>query len=99
MAAATARPAQGGEGADSGERRAGTAAAGVAVGPGPERLPVYIVQWREVARGPVSRPIAAACLSPDVRARLQSGVPVMLGDRRRVQWNLDASRASRRDAG
>ena len=47
---------------------------------------------------PVPRPVAAAHLSLHVRARLHGGLPVVLGDRRRIQRLRRAPGEPRRDA-
>ena len=49
-------------------------------------------------RGPLPGPLAAPRLSLHVRARLQGGLPVLLGDRRRLQRHRRAPGEPRRDA-
>ena len=74
------------------------AAAGAAVGAHRQGYRFDTDDGQRLARGPVPRPLAAARLSLHVRARLQGGLPVLLGDRRRVQRHRRASRQPRRHA-
>ena len=53
---------------------------------------------QRVARRPVPRPLAASRLSLHVRPRLHGRMPVLLGDRRRLQRLRGASGEPRRDA-
>ena len=48
-------------------------------------------QFDGFSRRPLPRPFATPCLPPHVRARLQRGLSVLLGDRGRLQWNPSPS--------
>ena len=75
----------GGEGAHPAQRRAGAAAAGAAVGPDRQGVPIRHRRGERLAGGSLPGALAAARLPLHVRARLQGGVSVLLGDRRRVR--------------
>ena len=55
-------------------------------------------EGQRLAGGSLQRALAAPRLSLHVRARLQGRLPVLLGDRRRLQRHRRASRQPRRDA-
>src|SRR5207245_810682 len=71
--------------ADGGERRAGAAAAGPAVGPDRQGISIRDRRGDRLAGRPLPRALAAPHLPLHVRARLHGGVSVLLGDRRRVR--------------
>ena len=98
MACGAARAAQGGEGADAARRRSGAAAPGTALGPGRQGVPVRDRRGQRLAGGPVPRALAAPRLPLHVRARLQGGVSVLLGDRGRLQRLRRSPRQPRRRA-
>ena len=85
MAGSAARAARGGEGADAAQRRAGAAAAGAAVGPDRQGVPIRDRRRERLAGGPLPRALAAPRLPLHVRARLHGGLSVLLGDRGRVR--------------
>src|SRR6267142_4736104 len=96
MARSTGRAAQGGEGADTPRRRAGSAAAGIAVGPGRQAVSIRDRRGQRLAGGALPRPLAAPRLSLHVRPRLQGGLRDVLDDRGRVQWICHSSGQPRR---
>jgi uncharacterized protein YndB with AHSA1/START domain len=77
--------AQGGEGADAAQRRAGAAAAGAAVGSDRQGVSIRDRRRERLAGRPLPRALAAPRLPLHVRARLHGGVSVLLVDRGRVQ--------------
>src|SRR6267143_7075824 len=81
VARSAARAARGGEGANAAQRRAGAAAAGAAVGSDREGVSIRDRRGERFAGRSFSRPLAAPRLPLHVRARLQGGVSVLLGDR------------------
>ena len=83
--AARLAAARGGEGPHAAQRRAGAAAAGAAVGPDRQGVPIRDRRGERLADGPLPRALAAPRLPLHVRARLHGGVPVLLGDRGRLQ--------------
>ena len=98
MAGRAARAARGGEGAHAAQRRAGAAAAGAAVGPDRQGVSVRDRRGERLAGGPLPRALAAARLPLHVRARLQGGLSVLLGDRGRLQRVRRAPGQPRRHA-
>ena len=85
MACGPARAAQGGEGANAAQRRAGAATSGAAVGPGRQGVPIRDRRRERLAGRPLPRALAAPRLPLHVRARLHGGVSVLLDDRGRVR--------------
>ena len=85
MACSPARAAQGGEGANAAQRRAGAATSGAAVGPGRQGVPIRDRSRERLAGRPLQRALAAPRLPLHVRARLHGGVSVLLDDRGRVR--------------
>src|SRR5690348_6560247 len=98
MAEAAPRLAESRKGADAPKRRGRAAAAGASMGEARQGISLRDLLRREVAYRPVSRPLAVARLSPDVRAGLPRALSILFGDRRRLRWFLAAPRASRRRA-
>src|SRR5262245_51711933 len=92
------RADRGREGAHAAQRRAGAAAAGAAVGADRQGVPIRDRRGERLAVRPLPRALAAARLPLHVRARLQGGVSVLLGDRGRVRWLRRPPGQSRRDA-
>ena len=84
--------------ADAAHRRRGAAAPGAALGQHRQAVPVRHRRGAGVARRPVPRALAASRLPLHVRARLHRRVPVLFGDRRRVQRLGRPPRQSRRHA-
>ena len=93
------RAARGREGSHATERRGGTAAAGAAVGPDQQGLPLRHRRGKRLARRSVHGTLAASRVSLHVRARLHGRVPVLFGDRRWVQRPRRPPGQPRRDAG
>ena len=98
MAGRPAGAARGREGADAAQRRAGPAPAGAAVGPDRRGVPLRDRPGPGVTRRSLRRPLAAARLPLHVRARVHGRVPVLLGDRGRLQRLGRPPRESRRHA-
>src|SRR5580700_6348606 len=85
MARSAARATRSGEGAYAAQRRAGTAAAGAAVGSDRQGVSIRDRRGERLAGRPLPRALAAPRLPLHVRARLRGGgVPVLLGDRGRL---------------
>src|SRR6202040_93973 len=96
VAGSTARSARRREGPDSPQRRDRAAPPALALGPGRQDLHVRHRGRQQDAEGSVRWALAASRLSLYVRARLQDGVRVLLGDRRRFQRHLCPFGKSRR---
>src|SRR5438093_8795655 len=78
MASRPARAAQGGEGANAAQRRAGAATSGAAVGSDRQGVSIRDRRGERLARRPLPRTFAAARLPLHVWARLHGGVSVLL---------------------
>ena len=87
------------EGADPPQRRGRPPTPAAALGARREGLPLRDRRRRGVARRPVRRTLAAARLPLHVRTGLRVRVPVVLGDRRRLQRLRRPPRAPRRRSG
>ena len=98
VACGPAGAARGREGADAAQRRAGAAAAGAALGPHRQGVPLRDRRGHSVPRRSLQRTLAAAHLSLHVRARLHGRVSVLLGDRGRLRRLRRPPRESRRHA-
>src|SRR5207302_6245549 len=85
VARSAARAAQGGEGANAAQRRAGAAAAGAAVGSDRQEVSIRDRRGERLAGRPLQRALAAPHLSLHVRARVHGRVSVLLSDRGRVR--------------
>ena len=90
--------ARGGEGAHAAQRRAGAAAAGAAMGSDRQGVSIRDRRGERLAGGPLPRALAAPRLSLHVRARLHGRMPVLLGDRGRLQRLRRPPGEPRRDA-
>ena len=97
MARRSTGTAQGREGPDAAQRRAGSTAAGVAVGPNRKRLPLRDRRRKSVPRGSLQRTFATRRLPLHVWTRLHHRLPGVLGDSRQFQRSSPAPRGSRRD--
>src|SRR5947207_10713287 len=85
MACSPARAAQGGEGTNAAQRRAGAAAAGSAVGSDRQEVSLRDRRGERLAGRLLPRTLATPHLPLHVRARLQGGVCNLLDDRGRIQ--------------
>src|SRR5712692_5533145 len=98
MACSSGRAAQGGEGANTAQRRAGAAAAGAAVGSDRQGVSIRDRRGERLAGRPLPRALAAPRLPLHVRARVHGGVCDLLDDRRRVRRLRRAPGEPRRHA-
>ena len=98
MAGRPAGAARGREGADPAQRRTRAQAAGTALGPDRQGVPLRDRRGPGFARRSLRRTLAAAHLPLHVRARLHGRVPVLLGDRGRLRRVRRPPRESRRHA-
>jgi RNA polymerase sigma factor (sigma-70 family) len=85
VACGPAGAAQGREGADPAQRRAGATSAGTALGSDRQGVPIRDRRGQRLAGRPLPRALAAPRLPLHVRARLHCRLPGLLGDRRRLQ--------------
>ena len=92
------RAAQGGEGANAAQRRAGAATAGAAVGSPRQGVPIRDRRGHRLAARPLPRALAAPRLPLHVRARLQGGVSGLLDHRGWVRRLRRSPGQPRRDA-
>jgi hypothetical protein len=98
VACGPAGAARGREGADAAERRAGAPAAGAALGPDGQGVPLRHRQRHGVPRRSLQRTVAAPRLPLHVRARVHGGMSVLLGNRGWLRRLRRPPRESRRHA-